>query len=79
MPSLQALQTLSLGQEPGIALHVSHKVFRTQESLDYVRLGAKGDWLAVGSSAVGQLLVWEWRSESYVPYQILLDFLIFLV
>lgn len=53
MPSLQALQTLSLGQE----------------SLDTVRLGAKGDWLAVGSGAVGQLLVWEWRSETYVLKQ----------
>lgn len=53
MPSLQALQTLSLGQE----------------SLDAVRLGAKGDWLAVGSGGVGQLLVWEWRSETYVLKQ----------
>ncbi|CAJ1429160.1 unnamed protein product, partial [Effrenium voratum] len=53
MPSLQALQTLSLGQEP----------------LDAVRLGAKGDWLAVGSAGVGQLLVWEWRSETYVLKQ----------
>lgn len=53
MPSLQALQTLSLGQE----------------ALDAVRLGAKGDWLAVGSGAVGQLLVWEWRSETYVLKQ----------
>ncbi|CAE7570378.1 unnamed protein product, partial [Symbiodinium necroappetens] len=53
MPALQALQTLSLGQEP----------------LDAVALGANGDWLAVGSSGTGQLLVWEWRSETYVLKQ----------
>jgi hypothetical protein len=28
-----------------------------------------GDWLAVASSALGQLLVWEWRSETYVLKQ----------
>eukprot|EP00448_Togula_jolla_P041448 CAMPEP_0170638888 /NCGR_PEP_ID=MMETSP0224-20130122/39322_1 /TAXON_ID=285029 /ORGANISM="Togula jolla, Strain CCCM 725" /LENGTH=1015 /DNA_ID=CAMNT_0010969139 /DNA_START=3 /DNA_END=3046 /DNA_ORIENTATION=+ len=53
MPGMQALQTLSLGTEP----------------LDVVTLGAGGDWLAVGSAALGQLLVWEWRSETYVLKQ----------
>lgn len=53
MPALQALQTLSLGNQP----------------LDSIALGAKGDWLAVGSAGVGQLLVWEWRSETYVLKQ----------
>uniref|UniRef100_A0A7S4VDS4 Small-subunit processome Utp12 domain-containing protein n=1 Tax=Alexandrium monilatum TaxID=311494 RepID=A0A7S4VDS4_9DINO len=53
MPEMQALQTLSLG---------SH-------ALDSVALGANGDWLAVGSAEVGQLLVWEWRSETYVLKQ----------
>lgn len=53
MPELSALQTLSLGNA----------------ALDAVALGANGDWLAVGSSGVGQLLVWEWRSETYVLKQ----------
>lgn len=53
MPDFNAVQTLSLGNDP----------------LDAVALGAKGDWLAVGSSEVGQLLVWEWRSETYVLKQ----------
>jgi len=53
MPELQALQTLSLGTH----------------ALDTVALGANGDWLAVGSAEVGQLLVWEWRSETYVLKQ----------
>mmetsp|Transcript_57770 Transcript_57770/g.161155 ORF Transcript_57770/g.161155 Transcript_57770/m.161155 type:complete len:1040 (-) Transcript_57770:236-3355(-) len=53
LPEFQTLQTLSLGNQ----------------SLDAVALGAKGDWVAVGSSGLGQLLVWEWRSETYVLKQ----------
>mmetsp|Transcript_9488 Transcript_9488/g.22533 ORF Transcript_9488/g.22533 Transcript_9488/m.22533 type:complete len:1099 (+) Transcript_9488:75-3371(+) len=53
MPEMQALQTLSLGTH----------------ALDAVSLGANGDWLAVGSAEAGQLLVWEWRSETYVLKQ----------
>lgn len=53
VPDLQALQTLSLGNEP----------------LDAIALGANGDWLAVGSAGIGQLLVWEWRSETYILKQ----------
>lgn len=28
-----------------------------------------GDWLAFGCSALGQLLVWEWQSETYILKQ----------
>lgn len=28
-----------------------------------------GDWVALGSHALGQLLVWEWQSETYVMKQ----------
>jgi periodic tryptophan protein 2 len=34
-----------------------------------VAINATGEWLAFGSAALGQLLVWEWRSESYVLKQ----------
>jgi len=53
MPEMDALQKLSLGTA----------------ALDAVALGAKGDWLAVGSAEIGQLLVWEWRSETYILKQ----------
>lgn len=53
LPGMETLQTLSLGTS----------------SLDAVALGAKGDWLAIGSADAGQLLVWEWRSETYVLKQ----------
>ena len=28
-----------------------------------------GEWLAFGCSSLGQLLVWEWQSETYVLKQ----------
>ncbi len=28
-----------------------------------------GEWLALGAAAAGQLLVWEWKSETYVSKQ----------
>ncbi len=28
-----------------------------------------GDWIAIGCAKLGQLLVWEWRSETYVLKQ----------
>ena len=28
-----------------------------------------GDWIAFGCSELGQLLVWEWQSETYVLKQ----------
>lgn len=34
-----------------------------------VAVNLSGDWLAFGCSSVGQLLVWEWQSESYILKQ----------
>ena len=53
MPGFDAIHTLSISQEAITALGFNQK----------------GDWLAVGSAALGQLLVWEWRSETYVLKQ----------
>ena len=32
-------------------------------------INSSGDWLAFGSAKLGQLLVWEWQSETYVLKQ----------
>lgn len=40
-----------------------------REKLSSLVFNAAGDWVAVGSAQLGQLLVWEWRSESYVLKQ----------
>jgi periodic tryptophan protein 2 len=34
-----------------------------------VAVNSTGEWLAFGSAKLGQLLVWEWKSESYVLKQ----------
>lgn len=53
LPELQTIQTLSIGREAVTSLCFN----------------ASGEWLAVGSASLGQLVVWEWRSESYVLKQ----------
>ena len=34
-----------------------------------VAVNNSGEWLAFGVAALGQLLVWEWQSETYVLKQ----------
>ena len=42
---------------------------RCREGISSLAFNAGGDWVAVGSAKLGQLLVWEWRSESYALKQ----------
>ncbi|KAI8618505.1 putative WD repeat protein [Chytriomyces sp. MP71] len=46
-----------------------HTLSISQKKLDAVTISPSGEWLAFGSSRLGQLLVWEWKSESYVLKQ----------
>ncbi len=41
----------------------------SRERLSSLTFNGTGDWIAVGAAALGQLLVWEWRSETYVLKQ----------
>lgn len=41
----------------------------SQSNIDFVTINNTGEWLAFGSSRLGQLLVWEWQSESYILKQ----------
>lgn len=41
----------------------------SRHSISTVRFNKNGEWLALGCAALGQLLVWEWRSETYVLKQ----------
>ncbi|KAG1660074.1 hypothetical protein FOA52_006420 [Chlamydomonas sp. UWO 241] len=50
LPSFDSLQSLSVSKERVTSL----------------AFNANGDWIAVGCAKLGQLLVWEWRSDSYV-------------
>jgi periodic tryptophan protein 2 len=46
-----------------------HKLSVSTSTLGAVDINSTGEWLAVGSSALGQLVVWEWQSETYVIKQ----------
>ena len=41
----------------------------SQNDIDFVDINTSGEWLAFGASKLGQLLVWEWQSESYILKQ----------
>lgn len=53
MPSFQQIHQLSISQE-----HITS-----------VTINPTGEWLAFGASKLGQLLVWEWQTESYILKQ----------
>ncbi|KAF9968757.1 hypothetical protein BGZ70_008388 [Mortierella alpina] len=46
-----------------------HTLSISQKKIDSVTINKTGEWLAFGASKLGQLLVWEWQSESYVLKQ----------
>mmetsp|Transcript_19430 Transcript_19430/g.28794 ORF Transcript_19430/g.28794 Transcript_19430/m.28794 type:complete len:893 (-) Transcript_19430:3154-5832(-) len=54
LPSVSNIHTLSIGSNQAIKSCV---------------LNRSGDWLALGCPSSQQLLVWEWRSETYIVKQ----------
>jgi periodic tryptophan protein 2 len=46
-----------------------HTLSVSQEKITSVAVNSTGEWLVFGASKLGQLLVWEWQSESYVLKQ----------
>lgn len=46
-----------------------HKLSISQNDIDFVTINKSGEWLAFGAAKLGQLLVWEWQSESYILKQ----------
>ncbi|TVY78342.1 Periodic tryptophan protein 2-like protein [Lachnellula suecica] len=46
-----------------------HTLSISQNDIDFVTINKTGEWLAFGASKLGQLLVWEWQSESYILKQ----------
>ena len=41
-----------------------HTLSISQQKISTVSINSTGEWLAFGSTALGQLLVWEWQSET---------------
>lgn len=46
-----------------------HALSISQEKITSVAVNGTGEWLAFGAQRLGQLLVWEWASESYIMKQ----------
>ncbi|KAM5281204.1 periodic tryptophan protein 2 homolog [Ctenodactylus gundi] len=46
-----------------------HSLSISDQRISSVAINSAGDWIAFGCSGLGQLLVWEWQSESYVLKQ----------
>ncbi|XP_069438086.1 periodic tryptophan protein 2 homolog isoform X3 [Ovis canadensis] len=46
-----------------------HSLSISDQRVASVAINSSGDWIAFGCSGLGQLLVWEWQSESYVLKQ----------
>ena len=46
-----------------------HTLSVSRSAINAITFSRGGDWIALGCAALGQLLVWEWRSESYVLKQ----------
>ncbi|KAG6332965.1 hypothetical protein ID866_6127 [Astraeus odoratus] len=46
-----------------------HTLSISQQKITSVAISPSGEWLAFGARTLGQLLVWEWQSESYVLKQ----------
>ena len=46
-----------------------HTLSISQEKISSVAISPSGEWVAFGARRLGQLLVWEWQSESYILKQ----------
>ncbi|RMX38369.1 hypothetical protein pdam_00005506 [Pocillopora damicornis] len=46
-----------------------HTLSISQQAIETVAVNSSGEWLAFGCSNMGQLLVWEWQSETYILKQ----------
>lgn len=46
-----------------------HSLSISDQCISSVALNSTGDWVALGCVGLGQLLVWEWQSETYIMKQ----------
>lgn len=50
-------------------VNLIHSLNMTEYSINAACFNVTGDWIALASSSVGQMLVWEWQSEQYIMKQ----------
>lgn len=44
-------------------VNVIHSLSISEQKITSIALNQTGDWIALGCSGIGQLLVWEWQSK----------------
>ncbi|XP_014211564.1 periodic tryptophan protein 2 homolog [Copidosoma floridanum] len=50
-------------------VNMIHSLSITSHHISSISINSSGDWIAIGSKELGQLLVWEWQSETYAMKQ----------
>ena len=72
----QSLKLLVTGFSNGVffihempEVNLIHSLSISDQSIMSLTFNPSGDWIAFGCSKLGQLLVWEWQSETYVLKQ----------
>ncbi|XP_078051727.1 periodic tryptophan protein 2 homolog isoform X1 [Augochlora pura] len=50
-------------------VNMIHSLSISNQHISSIAMNSTGDWIAMGCSTAGQLLVWEWQSETYAMKQ----------
>lgn len=50
-------------------LNIIHTLSIARSKLTTIAINSTGEWIAFGSAKFGQLLVWEWKSETFILKQ----------
>lgn len=59
----------SIYQVNGEEMTKVHSLNISSEAITSVSINRSGDWIAFGCAKLGQVLVWEWKAETYVLKQ----------
>lgn len=61
-------------------LQLVHTLSVTKGKINSIAINPSGEWIALGSEAFGQLLVWEWKSETCISlFLFFFSFLFFFI
>ncbi|XP_043259582.1 periodic tryptophan protein 2 homolog [Colletes gigas] len=50
-------------------VNMIHSLSISNQCISSIAINSTGDWIALGCSMAGQLLIWEWQSETYAMKQ----------
>jgi len=50
-------------------VNLIHSLKISNQEISSIAINSTGDWIALACAGLGQLLVWEWQSETYIMKQ----------